>query len=43
MTRGEHGADEFVRNASVHLPPEKARSWGLSGTAICMRRVLGHL
>ena len=23
VTRGEFGADEFVNNASVHLPPEK--------------------
>ena len=25
VTRGEFGADEFVHNASVHLPPEKVR------------------
>ena len=34
MTRGEFGADEFVNNASVHLPPEKVRNgWLLLPTA----------
>ena len=35
VTRGEFGADEFVHNSSVHLPPEKVLLLSVFSRAFC--------